>query len=87
MKDVEDPVFFDAPSSFLKEGVQLVVPPLSALLARATLHSGGHLLPLVGADLSDHSEQFVVLLLVPSLLSRLFLRLIAGSNLAQQTRK
>ena len=49
------------------------MPPLTALLACAARHVAGDHVPLVGADLRNHSHQVVILAVVPGLLAR-FLR-------------
>lgn len=68
MKDVENPIFFDAPACFFEQGIELIVPTLSALLACAAGHFDCHLLPLVGSDVGDHLQQLHVLLFVPGAL-------------------
>ena len=73
MQDEENPFFFNRPIGFLKKWVELIVPALSALLARAVLHLESHLLPLVRSNLGNHTEKLLVLLVVPSSLLRLLL--------------
>ena len=76
MKDEQNPFFFDTPVRFLQEWVQLVVPSLTALFARAVLHFEGHLLPLVRSNLGNHAQKLLVLLVIPgSLLRLLFVHL------------
>lgn len=65
LKYVQNPIFLDAPGAFLEQRVQLVVPALSALLARAFGHFLGDQLPLVRAELSDDFDHEIVLLIVP----------------------
>ena len=71
VQDVEDPVLLDRPVGFLQQGVQLVMPTLSALLARAALHLERHVFPLVRPDLRNHLQQLHVLHVIPCALARL----------------
>ena len=57
VQDEEDPVLLHCPVRFLEEGVQLVVPALTALLSSAVFHLFGHLLPLMRAHGLDHREE------------------------------
>jgi hypothetical protein len=66
MKDVKNPVFLDTPARFFEEGIQLVVPSLATLLARAPMQMQSHLLPLERTDFGDHLQQCQVLIMVPS---------------------
>lgn len=71
MQDEQDPVFFDRPVRLLQERVELVVPALATLLARATFHLESHVFPLVRAHFRDHPEQLYVLLVTPGAFTRL----------------
>ena len=71
VQNVEDPVLLDRPVGLLQQGVQLIVPTLSALLARAALHLEGHVFPLVRPNLRNHLQQLHVLQVIPGALARL----------------
>lgn len=68
LQEEENPVFLDGPVYLLEEGVQLIVPALSALLPGSPGHLWSNVVPLERALLRDQLQQGVVLLLTPNLL-------------------
>ena len=65
------PFFFIAPINFLNAGVQMVVPPLTTLLALTTWQLSCDRSPSHGSMLVHHLEDFLVLLLRPRSFDRL----------------
>lgn len=70
LEDKKDPVFFDAPRTFLAQGVQLVVPPFTALFTRPLKHLLCDQLPLEWSQLGNDVDENFVLLVVPCSLGR-----------------
>ena len=58
-------IFLLSPLVFLYVGVQMVVPPLSALLPDATGQSLRDIAPIFGPELRDIFREFFIFLLAP----------------------
>lgn len=56
LEDKKDPAFIKAPDTLFKKRVQLVIPALTALLARAIRDSVSDYLPLAWANISDQLD-------------------------------
>ena len=80
----QDPIFLIAPGVLHDAVSEMVVPPLSALLAPAVFKIPGHFRPASGAVHPDHLAQQTILLLSPNPFPDLPVRLLSRLQLLRR---